>query len=292
LASIVVFYGLRITPGNPANFTVSPIMSPAVKAKINRELGLDQPVLVQYWKFFHNVVTGRLGLSFITKQPISQIIGQGAPHTLELAFAAGLIVLGLGIPLGMIAAQRRNGVIDRTIGTLGPLGMGVPNFVLALLLITWFGLDLHWLPVAGSNGLKYLILPAIVLAIEPLVVTIRIMRATAIEQLGLDYVRTLEATGLKKRMIVWEHVFRNSLGPVISLSAVQFRTLLGYTLIVEVIFRWPGLGEALVNAVLTRDYPTAQILALLLTAAVIFLSFLADVGMALADPRLRSRAIV
>lgn len=292
LASIAVFYGMRITPGNPANFTVSPILSPAVKAQINRELGLDQSIPVQYWHFFYGIVTGHLGLSFITKQPIAQIINQSAPHTLELALAAGVLVLGLGIPLGVVAALRRNGIVDRVIGIVGPLAMGIPNFVLALLLITWLGLDLHWLPVAGSGGFSYLVMPAIVLAIEPLVVTIRVVRATAIEQLSLDYVRTLRAKGLPRRRIVWEHVLRNSLGPVISVSAVQFRTLLGYALIVEVIFRWPGLGEALVNSVLTRDYPTAQILAMLLTAAVIVLSFVADIGLAFADPRLRSKVAV
>ncbi len=289
LASLAVFYGLRITPGNPANFTVSPIMSPAVRARINRQLGLDQSIPVQYWHFFYGIFTGHLGLSFISKQPISQIVSQGAPHTLELALAAAVIVIGLGVPLGMIAALRRNGIFDRVLGIAGPLGMGVPNFVLALLLITWFGLDLHWLPVAGAGGIQYLVLPAVVLALEPLVVTIRVMRSAALEQLGLDYVRTLRAKGLTRFHIVWNHVLRNSLGPIIALSAVQFRTLLGYTLIVEVIFRWPGLGEALVNAVLTRDYPTAQILALLLTAAVILLSFLADIGLALTDPRLRSK---
>jgi len=289
LASLAVFYGLRITPGNPANFTVSPIMSPAVRAQINRQLGLDAPLLVQYWHFFHGILTGHLGLSFISRQPISQIISQSTPHTLELAGAALLLVLVIGIPLGMVSALRRNGVVDRVVGLLGPLGMGIPNFVLALLLITIFGLDLHWLPVAGSGGLKYLVLPAVVLALEPLVVTVRIMRASALEQLNLDYVRTLRAKGLGRHRIVWQHILRNSLGPIISLTAVQLRTLLGYTLIVEVIFRWPGLGEALVNAVLTRDYSTCQVLALMLTSAVIVLSFLADIGLAFTDPRVRAK---
>jgi ABC-type dipeptide/oligopeptide/nickel transport system permease component len=159
-----------------------------------------------------------------------------------------------------------------------------------VLLIKLLSLKLDWLPVSGTGGIEHLILPAVVLAVEPLAVTIRMMRSSMLEQLGQDYVRTLQAKGLARRRIVWQHVLRNSLGPIVSLSAVQFRTLLGYTLIVEIIFRWPGLGWELVNSVLTRDFPVAQNLALLLTLAVILLSFLADVGLALADPRVRRRA--
>ncbi len=229
------------------------------------------------------------GDSFITQQSISAIVREAAPNTLALAGFAGVIVLGLGIPLGVLAALYRNGPADHVIGSVAALGLGIPNFVLALVLIKLLSLELGWFPVAGSGSFRYLVLPAVVLSIEPLAVTVRMMRSAVLDQLGLDYVQTLRAKGLSGFRIVWQHVLRNSIAPIVSLTAVQFRSLLGYTLIIEVIFRWPGLGEALVNSVLTRDFPVAQMLALLLTLAVIFLTFLADVGLALVDPRIRAR---
>ena len=290
-AATVVFFALRITPGDPANFVVDPVQSAAVKDRIRHELGLDQPLLTQYGHFLHKVLTFDFGESFINHESINRIVTTATPNTLALAGSAGLIMLGLGIPIGVLAAARRGGLLDRAIGILGPLAMGIPSFVLALLLVKLFALRLNWLPAAGTGGLRYLVLPAVVLAIEPLVVTIRLMRASVIEQLGLDYVRTLRAKGLSEWQVIWQHVLRNSLGPIMSLTAVQFRSLIGYTLIVEVIFRWPGLGEALVNAVLSRDYPVAQAVALILTLAVIVSSFVADIGLAFADPRVRRRVV-
>lgn len=292
LAATVVFFALRIAPGNPTDFTVSQLQGQAVKAQARHQLGLDKPILVQYGRFIRKAVTFNFGDSFINHASINEIIRTSTPNTLKLAGSAFLIMLVLGIPLGVLAGIRRGGVVDRVVGALGPLAMGVPSFVLALLLVKFFALKLNWLPSAGTGGIRYLVLPAVTLAVEPTVVTIRLMRASVIEQLGLDYVRTLRAKGLAERRVIWQHVLRNSLGPIISLTAVQIRTLIGYTLIVEVIFRWPGLGEALVNAVLTSDYPVAQAIALILTLVVILSSFAADVGLAFADPRVRRRVVV
>lgn len=290
VASIVVFLTLRITPGDPSNFAENPLQTEERKAAVRHALGLDDPILEQYSNFISNVVTLDFGDSFITRQPIDDIIAQAAPNTLLLAFAALAIVLVVGIPLGVLAALRRNTWFDRGVGFAAPLAMGIPPFVLAILLINIVALQLGWLPVSGSGGLEYLILPAIVLAVEPAAVTVRLMRSSVLEELGQDYVRTLRAKGLPERRIVWVHVLRNAVGPIVSLSAVQMRTLLGYTLIVEVIFRWPGLGQALVQSVLSRDFPVAQALSLLLTLAVVLLTFLADVGLAVADPKVRRQA--
>jgi len=289
-ASIVVFLTLRITPGDPSNFAENPLQTEERKAAVRHELGLDDPIFEQYSTFITNVVTLDFGDSFITRQPIDDIIAQAAPNTLLLAFAALAIVLAVGIPLGVLAALRRNTWFDRGVGIAAPLAMGIPPFVLAILLINIVALQLGWLPVSGTGGLEYLILPAVVLAVEPAAVTVRLMRSSVLEELGQDYVRTLRAKGLSERRIVWVHVLRNAVGPIVSLSAVQMRTLLGYTLIVEVIFRWPGLGQALVQSVLSRDFPVAQALSLLLTLAVVFLTFLADVGLAAADPKVRRQA--
>src|SRR3954447_9209376 len=263
-ASVVVFLALRITPGDPTNFVTNPVQTDARKAAVRHQLGIDQPILHQFWRFERRVFTWNFGPSFITKQPITEIVAKAIPRTLELAAAALVIVLAIGVPLGVVAALRRGSIFDHLISAAAALAIGIPNFVLAIILIKLLALNLHWLPVSGTGSFKFVILPAVVLALEPLALTIRMTRSSVIEQLGQDYVRTLEAKGLRRRRVVWLHVLKNALGPIISLTAVQLRSLLGYTLIVEVIFRWPGLGQQLVNAVLTRDFPLAQFLALLL----------------------------
>ena len=289
LASIIVFLGLRITPGDFTNWVVTPIVGPAVRAAIRHKLGLDLPLWQQYLVFMQHTLTGNLGNSAVTGESITGIILTGAPYTLALAVVAGLITYGIGIPLGVVSALRRRSWIDQIGSATAVVGMGIPNFVLAIVLIMIVGIQFDLLPVSGSGGFSYIILPAIVLAVEPLAVTIRMMRSSTLEQLGLDYVRMLSAKGLPRWRIVWQHVLLNAISPVISLAAVQFRSFLGYTLIVEVIFRWPGLGSRLVNSVLQRDYALAQTLALILTLLVILFNFLADVGHAMVYPKLRAR---
>lgn len=289
IASIIVFVSLRITPGDSTNFVITPVSSPERFEELRRELGLDRPLIEQYAKFVGRLIVGDLGQSDISHRQVVEIVTSGLPYTVALALAAAVIVYGLGIPLGVIAALRRNRWPDQLVTGLAVIGLGIPNFVLAILLIMIFGIALKILPVSGAAGFQNLILPAAVLAVEPLAITIRVVRSAVLDQLGQDYVRTLAAKGLSRRRIIWLHVLRNSLGPVISLAAVQFRSLLGYTLIVEVIFRWPGLGTQLVDAVLKRDYVVAQILALLLTLVVIVVNTFADIAYAFADPKVRVR---
>jgi ABC-type dipeptide/oligopeptide/nickel transport system permease component len=190
----------------------------------------------------------------------------------------------------VLAAWKRNTSWDQSTMLLAVLGMGIPNFFLAILLIQLFGIWLKWLPVAGSDDPSNIVLPAVVLAAEAMAVNLRLVRSSVLEELSRDYVRTLYAKGLKEWRIMWIHALRNALPPVIALAGIMLRTLLGYTLIVEVIFRWPGLGATLVNAVLQRDYSVAQVLALLLTFLVIIFNLLADIGQQLVDPRVRERA--
>lgn len=289
LASIVVFAALRITPGDSTNFVITPISSPERFEEIRRELGLDRPLIDQFLTFWQRILTADFGDSAISRRAVVDIVATGLPYTLLLALVAGLLVYGIGIPLGILSAVHRDRLPDRVGSAISVVGLGIPNFVLALLLVMIFATTLGWLPPSGAATPAAIVLPALVLAIEPLVVTMRLTRASALDQLGQDYVRTLEAKGLTRRRIVWVHVLRNALGPVIALSAVQVRTLLGYALVVEVIFRWPGLGYQLVDAVLKRDYLVAQVLALLLTFTVICLNTFADIAYAYVDPKVRAR---
>jgi ABC-type dipeptide/oligopeptide/nickel transport system permease component len=287
IASIFVFYGLRVTPGSVVDKLTTDYNRSTLGPVLTARFNLDKPISVQYVLFMTSILRGDPGTSLVTGKPIVDMIRESGVQTLILAAAGTLLTYAIAIPLGVLAAARRNSIFDQGSMLLSVLGMGVPNFFLALILIQIFAVQLHWLPAAGNQTFNNLILPAVVLSAEAIALNVRLMRSSLLEELNREYIRTLRAKGVRERRILWVHAFRNALPPVIALAGVLLRTLIGYTLIVEVIFRWPGLGSKLVNAVITRDYPVAQVLALLLTAAVLFFNFLADIGQQWADPRVR-----
>ena len=231
------------------------------------------------------MLRGDFGESLLSGKSIPELVGSYGLRSLVLAGTALLIAYGIAIPLGILSAVRHNSVWDQGSMFLANLGMGIPSFWLALLLILLFGATLHWLPIEGGGDVKHLVLPAFVLALESLAVTMRLMRSSMLEQLGQDYIRTLRAKGLKPRRIVWLHAARNALIPIISLTGLRIGWLIGYAVIVETVFRWPGLGYLLVDSVIRRDYPVAQGLALLLTLTVLWANLLANIGYAIIEPR-------
>ena len=251
-------------------------------------LFLAKPAL-EYLGFLQGLLQGDLGSSQSTGVPILATIARGAPYTLVLGLAAFVLTYVTAVPLGILAAWKRNTTWDRAGLSLAVLGMGIPNFFLAILLIQAFGIWLRWLPVAGSDNASNLVLPAVVLAFESIAINLRLVRTAMLEELGREYIRTLYAKGLSEARILWIHALRNALPVILPLAAIVARNVLGYTLIVEVIFRWPGLGHELVEAVLREDYQEARVLALLLVLVVIVLNLVADVGHQFADPRFRER---
>jgi ABC-type dipeptide/oligopeptide/nickel transport system permease component len=286
-ASIIIFYGLRVAPGAPDSTLFNPFASQAAKDALREKLGLNDPLLVQYLHFLRDLAHGDLGTSIKSGQSIPTLLVQYGKNSFLLVSAAALLTYLVSIPLGVIAATRRGGSPDHAVMVFASIGMGIPNFLLGLLLSLTIGLELGWLPISGSGGIKYLILPAITLAAEGVAVSSRLMRASMLEQLDQDYVQALRARGLRGHTIIWRRVSRNALLPIISLAGIQIGALIGYTAIVEIIFRYPGLGQLLVSAVLQRDYPVALWLSLILTTSVILINFLANIGYALADPRIR-----
>ena len=288
-SSVVVFYSMRAAPGDVTTQLTNPVNSYSkyLVPNIKHQLGLDRPLLTQYFLFMKDTMSGNPGISLISGDPITRIIGSAGKYTLELAGAAAFLTYVIAIPLGIAAARRRNSPLDHSAMVLAVLLMGIPNFFLAVILINVFSIRLGWLPAAGSGGLKYLILPAVTLAAEAVAINLRMVRSSVLEQLSSDYVRTLRAKGLSERRVIDVHAFRNALPPIFALAGITARNLFAYTMIVEVIFRWPGLGYQLVNAIEQRDYTLAQVLALMLTALVITFNFLADVGQRYADPRTR-----
>ena len=288
IASMVVFVALRITPGDSTNFVITPISSPERFEQLRHELGLDRPLIEQYGVFIGRIVSLNLGSSDISHRQIVDIVASGLPYTLILALAAALIVYGIGIPLGVIAALRRDRWPDQLISGSAVLGLGIPNFVLAIILIMIFALTLKVLPVSGANGLPNLILPAIVLA----------RRAVRRHHAGGAILgdRPAEPGLCPNADREGPQQTADRVGPRAAELARPGHLACGgavplhaglHALIVEVIFRWPGLGSQLVDAVLKRDYLVAQVLALLLTLVVIVLNTMADVAYAYADPKVR-----
>ncbi len=287
IASIVVFYSLRFAPGDPTGAALNPLALEEVREAYRHRLGLDRPVYEQYFTFLVNLVRGDLGVSIINGEQISTLLWEYGKNSLILGLAAVFLTYAIGIPLGLLAAAKRNTWIDHSTSTFAAILMGIPNFWLALLLIYLFSSELKWLPSSGSGGWKHLVMPAVVLAAEGVAVTARMMRSAMLEQLGQDFVRTHRAKGLSEWTVVGRRVARTALIPVISLAGLRFGWLIGYALIVETIFRWPGIGYLLVDSVLRRDYPVAQFFSLVLVFVVVISNLFADLLYGLADPRVR-----
>lgn len=287
IASIVVFYSLRFAPGDPTGAALNPLALEQVREAYRHRLGLDQPIYQQYLTYLGNLLRGDLGVSIINGEDISSQLLSYGKNSLILGLAAVALTYAIGIPLGMLAAARRNTWVDHTTSTFAAVCMGIPNFWLALLLIYLFSSKLKWLPSSGTGSWKHLIMPAVVLAAEGIAVTARMMRSAMLEQLGQDFVRTHRAKGLGEWTVIGRRVARTALIPVISLAGLRFGWLIGYALVVETIFRWPGVGYLLVDSVLRRDYPVAQFFSLVLVFVVVLSNLLADILYGLADPRVR-----
>jgi len=289
LVATVAFVGLRLAPGDVTTQLLDPVRTPPEQfAALRRELGLDLPIWQQFWNYLAGIFRGDLGASLLTRESVVAIVTQAGGYTIALALAAFAIIYGVAIPLGILAASLPGSIVDKLINFVASMLMATPNFVLAILLVNVLALNLGWLPVAGTGTWMHLILPAMVLAAEPLGFATRLVRTSYIEQANAQYVDTMRLRGLSEHVIRWRHIMRNALLPVVSLAAVQVRTLVGYTLIVETIFRWPGLGKRLVDSVLTRDYQVAQGLTILLALVVVVATLVSSILYRVADPRVRT----
>jgi oligopeptide/dipeptide ABC transporter ATP-binding protein len=278
VGSAVIFFGMNAAPGT--------IRLPA--GEIER-MALDEPAGSQYAAFLGNLVAGDPGSSFVSGAEVGDIVREAGGNTLKLAAAALVLVYTLAIPLGILSAWRRNSVADQGTRLITVLAMGIPNFFLAILLIRLFGLELGWLPVAGTGDFEHLILPAVVLAVESLAINVRLLRSSLLDELSKDYIRVLRGKGLSTWRVLL-HALRNALVPQVAFVGVAVPLLLGYTLVVEVIFRFEGLGYHLVQSVLNRDYVLGTTLALLFMTLVVLFNLIADLAHRMLDPRIREAA--
>ena len=285
--SIVVFMIVRMVPGDPARLVAGVEASEADVMNIRRQLGLTDSLPQQYVRFLHGALTGDFGRSLKNRQPILAIIAQQSPYTMQLAAASLLVALIIGLSTGVVAAIKRGTVFDTGSMVFALLGVSLPSFWLGLMMIFLFAVTLRWLPTSGAGTFLHLIMPAITLGTGSAGIIARMTRASLLEVLGQDFVRTAVAKGLRRRAVIVKHALRNAMIPTITVVGVQFGTLLAGSVVTETVFAWPGAGRMLVDSVAFRDYPLIQATILLFALIFMLTNLLVDVSYAFLDPRLR-----
>lgn len=283
----LVFLLIHIVPGDPIQVMLGETATTTDLEKLRQELHLDQPLLTQWLTYMGGLLQGDLGQSLFSKEPISGMLLQRLPATVELAFAGLLVAVFIAFPLGSLAAMRKDTGGDQSAMVFSLLGVSIPNFWLGPLLIILFSLNLGWLPVSGREGFSSLILPALTLGTTLAAILARMVRSTLLEVLHEDYIRTARAKGLRESAIVLHHALRNAALPVITILGLQLGTLLAGAVITEIIFAWPGVGQLTVEAIKQRDYPVVQACVLLMSLSYVGVNTLTDMLYAWMDPRVR-----
>jgi peptide/nickel transport system permease protein len=286
--SLAVFSMLFLVPGDPVKMMLAEfVTTPDQIAQMRAQLHLDEPILKQYGRFVANAVRGDLGTSIRSRRPVTTEIGENVASTAQLALAAMLVAVGLGIPLGLIAALSRSSWLDAASMGAALLGVSMPSFWLGLLLIFVFSLHLAWFPATGGGDLHHLVLPAITLGMIAAAIIARLTRSSMLEVLGQDYVRTARAKGLGGVSVVVRHALKNALIPIITIFGLQFGNLLAGAVIVETVFSRPGLGRLIVGGILNKDFPLVQGVVLFVATTYVLINLLVDIAYAYADPRIR-----
>ncbi len=286
--SVLVFLMMHIVPGDPARMMLGELaVQQDAIANLRHQLGLDQPIPVQYWRFLTGALHGDLGRSILENQPVARMIWQSLPSTAELTLAGLGIAVLLGGALGILAAVRQNTWVDTASMVLALWGVSMPTFWMGLLLIFLFSLKLGWLPATGQGGLIRLIMPAFTLGYVAAAVIARLVRSSMLEVLRQDYVRTAQAKGLAPRLVIYRHALRNALIPVITVLGLQFGALLGGSVIIETVFSRPGIGRLAVTSILSKDFQVTQGTVLMSAVFYTLVNIMVDLAYALADPRIR-----
>ncbi len=283
----LVFSLIHLVPGDPAQAMLGDGASPNDVAELRATLGLDQPLTTQYVTFMRRAVTGDLGVSFRTGQPVTTMIAERVPATAELAVAAMIVAVGLAIPLGVVAAVWRGTAIDYSAMTFALAGVSIPNFWLGPVLAIIFAVELGWLPVSGRGDLAHLVLPAISLGLALAAILARMTRASLLDELGELYVRAARARGVSSAAAITSHALRNSMVPLLTIIALQFGAVLTGAVITETIFAWPGIGRLLIQSIGFRDYPMVQGCILLIAATYVTVNLITDLLYGVLDPRIR-----
>lgn len=296
LVSVVAFLFMHLIPGNPAAVRLGPSATTDQIERMTEKMGLNEPIHIQFGRWFARVMQGDLGESIFFQQSVLSVIGSRAETSILLATLGMLVVICVGLPLGVISAVRRNTWIDQASLTVSFLGAGIPDFWLGLLLMLVFAVILGWFPTSGFTSifakggitnLRYLILPALTLGIPNAALLTRLTRSSMLEILSLDYISTAKAKGLPERTVILKHALRNCAIPIITTIAFTLVILMAQAVVTESVFALPGIGRLVISSVLRRDYPVLQGVLLLTAFLYLFVNLLADVAYGLLDPRIR-----
>jgi peptide/nickel transport system permease protein len=287
--SILIFLLTRLGPADPARMILGIDAPDADLVRLRHSLGLDRPLIVQYVLWLGDTLHGDLGASYKFGTPVTSELAQRFPASLLLALASVIVTLAVGIPLGLVSAVRRGQWIDYGILVVSLGGVSAPVFLLGFLLIFVFSYLVPLFPTAGAGSPLHLVLPAVTLGLPTAAVIVRLTRASMLEVLNEEYVRTATAKGLHRRVVLIQHALRNALIPVITITGLQFGFLLNGSVIVEQVFAWPGIGSLMVNAAMTGDFPVLQGATLLFTLVFVVVNLVVDLACGWVDPRLRTQ---
>jgi peptide/nickel transport system permease protein len=283
----VTFLILRLVPGDPARLMVPPGTSEKVVDSLRRELGTDQPLIVQFGRFLGGLLQGDLGESFRQGRPVLELVLEALPATLALATTTMLTAVLVAVPLGIVAAYRSGGILDRVILMFSLAGQSVPNFWLGVMLVLVFAIRLQWFPAIGMAGPGSIVLPTLTLALILVAILVRTVRQSMLEALNEDYVRTARAKGMPETKVVLVHALKNAAIPLVTILGLQVGFVLGGAFVVELIFDWPGVGLLALEAIDTRDFPVVQGVVILVAAVFTIANLAVDIAYAYLNPRVR-----
>lgn len=297
LVSIITFGVFQILPGDPIRTMLGTEADATQIENLRSELGLDRPLYEQYSDWMKGLLTGELGNSIRFSMPVKDLLFDRLPVTISLAGLTLCIVLIVSIPLGMFAARRQNKLSDVSLSTVTQIGMAVPSFWLGMMLILYVGMRFDVFKISGyipwtesvSGALSTLVLPALTIAIPQIAVNFRYVRTAVLEQMQLDYVRTIRSKGMSEQNVMYKHVLKNSMIPILTVFGLIMAEVVAGTIIVEQVFSLPGVGQLLITAISNRDFPLVQGIVMYITVAVVMINFIVDILYSVLDPRIRLR---
>lgn len=286
LVATTVFFLFKLIPGDPAAVFAGEQASAATIARVREQLGLNEPIMVQYWLYLQRVVQGDLGTSFISGVDVIDMVIARFPNTVRLAFLATIVSAFFGISMGLLSALKRETFVDYLLTVIALLGISIPIFWLGLMLIYLLSVELSLLPIAGAATWKHYIMPVITLSMVSIASILRITRSSILEVMSEDFVRSARAKGLRESLVVFQHVLPNALIPVVTVIGLQFGYMLGGSIITETIFGWPGMGRMLVVAVNQRDVMVVQGVLIVFASSFVLVNLIVDIVYAIVDPKI------
>jgi ABC-type dipeptide/oligopeptide/nickel transport system permease component len=292
--SVLAFMIIHLVPGDPARLIAGPEAELEDIARVRQQLGLDDPIYVQYMRFIQNAVRGDFGRSIRTRRPVLVEIKEAFPKSLELVGAGMIVAILVGVITGIVSASRQYSIFDKASMLFAILGISMPSFWFGLMIIILFAGELGWFPVSGRGGafytlkgLKYLFMPALTMGLGTAAYLARLTRSSMLETIRADYVRTARTKGLSETKVIYKHALANALIPIVTMTGMLSGYLIGEGVVIETVFSWPGMGRLIVGAIWSRDYPLIQAAILMISATFVLINLVVDLIYTILDPRIR-----